>query len=138
MYFLEINKDLRKVLRNLYNGYWELMEIIFIDVEEFKNWFLCVFLKLLCFFFMIKEGINDLKFVIYDVDDKICVCYLDVYFSLWYLIVVIWLKRGVGIFYMNMYWFFLFIKIKYVKFMIIYCVIFIFYLYLFCICLFFL
>lgn len=65
-------------------------------LKSLKIDFLCVFLKLLCFFFMIKEGINDLKFVFYDVDDKICVCYLYVYFSLWYLIVVIRLKKGGG------------------------------------------
>lgn len=37
-----------------------------------------MFLKLPCFLFTLKEGINDLKSSFYDVDDKICACYLYV------------------------------------------------------------
>lgn len=65
-------------------------------LKSLKTDFLCVFFKLPCFLFTIKEGINDLKSVFYDVDDKICACYLYVYPSPWYLIVVTWLKRGGG------------------------------------------
>lgn len=73
-------------------------------LKSLKTDFLCGFFKTaVCFLFTIKEGINDLKSVFYDVDDKICACYLYVYPSPWYLIVVTWLKRGAGILHMNLY-----------------------------------
>lgn len=103
-------------------------------LKSLKTDFLCgFFLKLPCFLFTIKEGINDLKSVFYDVDDKICACYLYVYPSPWYLIVVTWLKRGVG-HPPHEYVLISFIYKNQAKLMIIYCAISIFHLYLFCIC----
>lgn len=103
-------------------------------LKSLKTDFLCVFFKTaVCFLFTIKEGINDLKSVFYDVDDKICACYLYVYPSPWYFIVVTRLKKGGGD-PPHEYVLISFIYKNQAKLMIIYCAISIFHLYLFCIC----